>query len=100
MRRLAPVFQQGEMVVPIVVDDSLHWAVHLYAAAATYPLSHAYAVGAPDGDAVSTKYFRHAGTAVVNAHTGRVALLRAPDAEPLAASWMARFPSLFVKRLQ
>ncbi len=96
VRRLAPVFHQGEMVVPIVVGDSLHWAVHLYASAETYPLSHAYALAGPDGEPVATKYFRHAGAATVNAHTGRVTLVRAPDAEPLAASWMARFPTLFV----
>ena len=36
---LAPFFVQGRRVAPIVVGDSLYWAVDLYSASTDYPLS-------------------------------------------------------------
>ncbi|HEY0969758.1 MAG TPA: UPF0182 family protein [Gemmatimonadales bacterium] len=87
--RLAPVFQQGGPAVPIVAGDSLFWAVHLYSSSSTYPLSVPLRAGS-----ASTTYFRHAAVALVNAHTGRVAIVPVERPDPLAAAWMARFPSL------
>jgi uncharacterized membrane protein (UPF0182 family) len=93
VHRLAPVFQQGAPAVPLLAGDSLYWAVHLYSSARTYPLSVPMSIGG-----VPTKYFRHAAVAIVNAHTGLVALVPVRDPEPLAAAWMARFPALFADR--
>lgn len=97
VRRLAPTFALGATVSPIVHADSLLWAVHLYAHARTYPISHPVAVpaGHAGEPALETKYFRHAATALVNAHTGAVRILRVDDADPLARGWMDRFPSIF-----
>ena len=93
---LAPVFRQAARPTPLLLADSLYWVVQLYATSTTFPLSQPLAVrtdGSTSRERV--KYFRHAATAVANAHTGRVSLYRAPDAETLAASWMDRFPTLF-----
>ena len=94
--RLAPVFALGTDVVPRLRGDSLYWAVHLYAVSRTYPLSEPLPRAVDDDDPErATKYLRHAGTALVNAHTGRVSIYRAPDADPLASAWTDRFPSLY-----
>lgn len=93
--RLAPVFRQGADVTPLMDGDSLYWAVPLYTSARTYPLSVPLAVtlhGAPGGEAEPTKYFHHAATALVNAHTGRVAFVPAPTLDPLARAWFGHFP--------
>lgn len=91
VRRLYPFFTQGLDVSPLVLGDSLHWTLHLYATSEHYPLSDPMDVGDDE-----VRYFRHAGVAVVNAHSGRVFVVSDPDPDPIAASWMRRFPSLFV----
>jgi uncharacterized membrane protein (UPF0182 family) len=91
VRVLAPFFVQGSEVVPVVAGDSLYWVVELYAASDGYPLSQRFTVlGEERG------YFQHAATALVHAGSGRVRLLPVPAPDPVAASWIARFPTLFV----
>ncbi len=91
IRALAPFFEQGERVAPVVAGDSLYWALELYAAADAYPLSHRFTLlGAERG------YLRHAATALVHASSGRVQLVTDAAPEPITASWIARFPRLFV----
>lgn len=87
---IAPFFVQGTSVLPVVADDSLYWTVALYDASADYPLSKRVTVGDDEYGLV-----RHAATAIVNAHTGRVALLADLTAGPIAQTWMREFPSLF-----
>ena len=88
---IAPFLVQGSEVVPVVAGDSLYWAIELYAASNSYPLSQRFTVlGAERG------YFRHAATALVHAASGRVRLVSVPAPDPLAASWAAQFPRLFV----
>ncbi len=89
--RIFPFFLLGNRVTPIVANDSLVWAIHLYAASGHYPLSDPITLS--EGDVT---YFRHAGVALVNAHTGRVHAIRAADPDPIARTWYRRFPSLFV----
>lgn len=89
--RLYPFLAQGSRVNPVVVGDSLFWAVHLYAASAHYPLSDPIVLTRLD-----VRYFRHAAVALANAHTGRVVAISDPAPDPLGAHWMRRFPSLFV----
>ena len=67
---LAPLLHAGAHVVPIVHEDSLLWALDLYAVSATYPLSEHVML---DGDEFSAAQF--AATALVNAHTGRVTIV-------------------------
>lgn len=89
---IAPFFVQGGEVVPVFAADSLYWVVELYTASSTYPLSQRFAIlGEERG------YFQHAATALVHAASGRVRLVQTATPEPVAASWFARFPQLFVR---
>lgn len=90
LRRLTPVFDQGSRVEPAYLADTLFWIVQLYSASATYPLSARYTLAGEE-----RSYFRHAGTGMVNSRTGRVMVVPAPSADPIAASWRARFPANF-----
>lgn len=93
VRALAPFFAQAERAVPVPVGDSLFWALHLYSTSATYPLSRHTTF---DGRDVS--YVRHAGVAVVDAHSGRVTLVADSVLDPIATTWVGAFPSLFGTR--
>jgi hypothetical protein len=87
VRLLVPFFEQGTHVVPIVHGDSLMWAVELYSATAEYPLSRSFAV-----DSGEVTYQHHAGTALVQASTGRVTVLVDDDPDPITRTWMRRLP--------
>jgi uncharacterized membrane protein (UPF0182 family) len=87
---LAPFFEQGSAVVPVLANDTLYWTVDLYAASNYYPLSEHVALGDEE-----FTYVWHAATAVVNAQSGRVALVADSTPGPMAQSWMRTFPALF-----
>lgn len=89
--RLYPFLAQGSRVTPVVWRDSVVWALHLYAASDWYPLS------APQHlRRAEVRYLQHAGVALVNGQTGRTVVLPSSRPGPMAESWMARFPELFV----
>ena len=90
VRALAPFFAQGSTISPMWFADSLVWALDLYSASHTYPLSRRTTVAGQD-----QAYFQHAATALVNATTGRTFLVADSFPDPIASTWMARFPSLF-----
>ena len=90
VRRLVPYFALGTEVVPLVHADSLLWLIDLYSASTTYPLSQPAFVA---GDARS--YFQHAGTSFVNAATGRVTIVLDSAPDPIARTWLRRFPAQF-----
>jgi uncharacterized membrane protein (UPF0182 family) len=75
-----------------VANDSLYWAIELYAASDDYPLATRLLILDREHG-----YFQHAATAIIHAASGRVRLLADPAPEPVTASWIARFPSLFVR---
>jgi uncharacterized membrane protein (UPF0182 family) len=84
---LLPVFAQGSRVIPAYLGDTLTWVLELYSASNTYPLSrHAVLAGR------ERTYFRHSATALINAMTGRVTIVPAPSADPIASAWRTRFP--------
>ncbi|MEO5581026.1 MAG: UPF0182 family protein [Gemmatimonadaceae bacterium] len=90
LHRLMPVFDQGSIVTPAYIADTLFWIVQLYSASASYPLSeHRVLAGA------ERSYFLHAGTGLLNARTGKVTVVPALSPDPIAASWRARFPASF-----
>jgi uncharacterized membrane protein (UPF0182 family) len=89
---LAPFFVQGSEVVPVHAADSLYWVIELYSASSTYPLSQRFTILGEDRG-----YFHHAATALVHAASGRVRLVQAPSPDPIAATWLARLPHLFVR---
>jgi uncharacterized membrane protein (UPF0182 family) len=91
LRALVPFFAQGSVIVPVLSADSLFWVVDLYSAADQYPLSEHFQLG---GEARS--YFQHAATAVIHAYTGRVMLVADSVRDPIAETWVRRFPGLFV----
>ena len=87
---LAPIFVQGERMEPVWSAAGLLWAVELYSSSASYPLSRRLF-----GAGRERAYFQHAGTALVHASTGRVHLVADSAPDPIAATWMRRFPALF-----
>jgi uncharacterized membrane protein (UPF0182 family) len=87
---LAPVFVQGERVTPVWATGRLHWAVDLYASSSTYPLSQRIFAAGHD-----RAYFQHSATALVNAADGRTVIVADSAHDPIAATWMRRFPSIF-----
>ncbi len=92
VRALAPFFAQGTTISPIWHADSLVWALELYSASATYPLSRRILVAGEE-----RSYFQHAATALLNATTGRLKLVADSVPDPIADTWMKRFPGLFVR---
>lgn len=90
---LAPFFLQGSEITPIVVADSLYWAIDLYSASSSYPLSEEDSIG----DAHVT-YLQHAAVGVVSAQTGATWIIADSSRDPIADSWIAAFPSLFAQR--
>ena len=90
VRALAPFLVQGRNITPIVRDGRLLWALDLYAASANYPVSQHVTLG---GEEFS--YVHHAATALVDAYSGRVMLVADSVLDPLAQSWVRRFPTLF-----
>jgi hypothetical protein len=90
LRMMVPFFWQSAHITPIAWRDSLYWAVHLYSATDFYPLSEHTRFG---GDDVS--YLRHAATAIIQSHSGHVAIMADSVLDPIAATWVRRFPTLF-----
>jgi uncharacterized membrane protein (UPF0182 family) len=88
VRALFPVFAQGREVTPSYLGDSLIWVVELYSSSSTYPLSRHYQIAGDD-----RSYFRHAGTALVWAATGKVTLVPTTNPDPIAVAWRRAFPA-------
>lgn len=91
VQALYPFFVPSPHVQPIAWRDSLVWVMHLYTTSSWYPLSDAMRFGDQD-----VHYLRHAAVAIVNAHTGRVRAIADQSPDPVALTWMRRFPALFV----
>ena len=89
---LAPVFVQGGSITPVWSAGTLHWAMALYSASSHYPLSRPLISAGAE-----RSYFQHAATALVNSSTGRVTLVADSARDPIAATWMQRFPSLVAR---
>jgi uncharacterized membrane protein (UPF0182 family) len=85
---LLPAFEHGSDVVPVYLGDTLLWALELYSASSTYPLSKHYVLAGGE-----RTYFRHSGTALVDAMTGRMIMVPDPAPDPTAVAWRARFPA-------
>jgi uncharacterized membrane protein (UPF0182 family) len=90
VRMLAPFFWQSAHVTPIAWRDTLYWTVHLYSATDYYPLSEHTRLAGED-----VSYIRHAATAIVHAQSGHVTLVADSVLDPIAATWVRRFPALF-----
>jgi uncharacterized membrane protein (UPF0182 family) len=93
---VAPFFLQGSGITPIVVADSMYWAVDLYSASNSYPLSERDSLF--DGQVVNVTYLQHAAIGVTNAQTGAVWIVADSAKDPISESWIAAFPMLFVSR--
>lgn len=89
---LAPLFAQGDDVLPLLYDGALYWTVDLYSASDSYPLSQHWLLARE-----VRSYFRLAATALVDARSGRVRLLAVDHPDPIARTWMAQAPTLFDK---
>src|SRR5690606_17751678 len=60
VRRIAPFFQQGTTLFPIVDRDTLYWVIELYATSNHYPLTERFHLGDR-----GVRYAHHAATAIV-----------------------------------
>ncbi len=89
---LAPLFAQGSAISPVWVRGSLSWAVHLYSTSQTYPLSRRMTAAGEE-----RAYFQHAATALVDAATGRTTFVMDSVSDPIATTWIRRFPKLFIR---
>lgn len=90
---VAPLFDQGTTITPVIVADTLYWIVDLYATSEDYPLSARVRLGE-----ATHAYLRHAATGVVNAATARVVLLvdtLVAPLDPLGRGWRRAFGSLY-----
>jgi hypothetical protein len=88
--RLAPIFVQGNEVLPLVHEGHLYWTLQLYSASDRYPLSQQWQLASG-----VYSYFRLAATAVVEASSGQVRLVAAPRPDAPTRTWIARLPTLF-----
>ncbi|HLA89169.1 MAG TPA: UPF0182 family protein [Gemmatimonadaceae bacterium] len=88
---LAPFFTVGPTLQAVVRADSLYWVAELFSTSGDYPLAEPVFFAGEE-----RHYVHHAATALVQAQTGRVALVADPDPDPIARSWMRRFPGLFI----
>jgi uncharacterized membrane protein (UPF0182 family) len=93
VRALLPFFTAGATPQALVAHDSLWWAVELFNASSDYPLAEPFVLGG-----VTRRLARPAGTALINAHSGRVQVIvpRRPDV--MTRWWRDKLPSLFVTR--
>ena len=85
-----PFFAQGRDIQPLLVGDTLFWAIDLYSVSDTYPLSRrAMLVGD------ERSYMHHAAVGVIQASTGDVTVVPDSILDPIASSWVRRLPTLF-----
>ena len=91
--RIAPFFEIGPTISPLVRGDSLYWIAELFVVARDYPLSERI-----NFEGTVAHYVRHAATAVVQAQTGRVMVLPVEAPDPVTRSWMRLYPALFTER--
>jgi uncharacterized protein len=90
VEHLTPFFVQGSAVTPVVIADTVYWAVDLYSASNWYPLSVTIqALGE------EWRYFQHAAVAIVDGFSGDVMIVPDEVLDPLARVWVKRFQSLF-----
>jgi hypothetical protein len=85
-----PFFAQGRSVDPILLGDSLYWAVDLYSVSDSYPLSRHFFIVGDD-----RTFLHHAAVGIVQASTGDVMVVADSLGDPITESWKARVPSLF-----
>jgi uncharacterized membrane protein (UPF0182 family) len=91
LQRLLPTFVQGRTITPVLDAERLFWAVDVYAASGWYPLSiRLNAAGS------AHSYFRLAGTALVDAQTGTVRIVRVDAPDALSRSWFRLLPGLVI----
>jgi uncharacterized membrane protein (UPF0182 family) len=90
---VAPYFLQGTGISPIVVADSLYWAIDLYSASNSYPLSERDSLA--DNNVT---YLQHAAVGVTNALTGALWIVTDSTRDPIAESWVDAFPGLVALR--
>ncbi|MDB4909744.1 MAG: hypothetical protein JWO39_567, partial [Gemmatimonadetes bacterium] len=93
MDAVAPYFLQGSGISPIVVADSLYWAIDLYSASNSYPLSERDSL-----TDVNVTYLQHAAVGVTNALTGTMWIVADSARDPISESWLAAFPALAASR--
>ena len=93
---VTPYVLQGGEITPIAVADSLYWAVDLYSASNSYPLSERDSL--VDRDTINVTYLQHAAIGVTNALTGAMWIVADSAKDPISESWINAYPTLFSPR--
>jgi uncharacterized membrane protein (UPF0182 family) len=93
---VTPYFLQGSAISPIVVADSLYWALDLYSASNSYPLSERDSL--VDRDTINVTYLQHSAIGVTNALTGAMWIVADSAKDPISESWLNAYPALFSPR--
>lgn len=93
---VTPYFLQGSAITPIAVADTLYWAVDLYSASNSYPLSERDSL--VGRDTINVTYLQHAAIGVTNALTGAMWIVADSARDPIADSWIEAYPALFSPR--
>jgi hypothetical protein len=88
--RLMPFFALGRQIEPLLIADSLFWAIDLYAVSSTYPLSRRVRMLGDD-----RSYLRHAAVAIVQASTGEISVVPDSTLDKLSGTWVRHLPQLF-----
>src|SRR5262249_49469724 len=82
LQMFVPFFAQGRRVDPILLGDSLYWAVDLYSVTDSYPLTRRFFFAGDD-----RAFLHHAGVAIVQASTGDVMVVADSVADPHTETW-------------
>ncbi len=93
VQALLPFFTAGATPQPLVVGDSLWWALEVFNASEDYPFAEPLVLGG-----VARRYAAAAGVALVNAHSGRVRVALPERADKVTRWWRERLPGLFGPR--
>lgn len=86
VEKLFPFFIVGPALRPLFRTDTLYWSVPLFISSASFPLADSREIWG-----LRATYFHRAGSALVNARTGRVYAALDMPPEPVTAGWIAKF---------
>lgn len=89
--KIAPFHRAGRDITPVLTERGVLWAVPLYMANNSFPLSAPLLIMGAE-----QRMFRRVATMLVHGATGHVRVVPLPSVDPLTAHWLARIPALIL----